>query len=165
MDQTFPLRFCILQVELMYSLQISWNCSWAIASTTSTLIAQITHYVAHCWIVVSLYIAPLEANHSLELCVSGCFSTQWLCPMADWKSNITWFYCCRDMVIITSSYWLDRQGQRVDKKYLVCWGVSLIAGMEYGMKQWNGKWNGKWNGTVNVHTANLCSWCCPSRLS
>ena len=28
------------------------------------------------------------------------------------------------------------------------WGVSLIAGMEYGMEQWNGKWNG----TVNVHS-------------
>ena len=26
-------------------------------------------------------------------------------------------------------------------------GVSLIAGMEYGMEQWNGKWNG----TENVH--------------
>ena len=25
--------------------------------------------------------------------------------------------------------------------------VSLIAGLEYGMEQWNGKWNG----TVNVH--------------
>ena len=27
-------------------------------------------------------------------------------------------------------------------------GVSLIAGMEYGME----RWNGKWNGTVNVHS-------------
>ena len=27
-------------------------------------------------------------------------------------------------------------------------GVSLIAGMEYGMERWNGKWNGK----VNVHS-------------
>ena len=29
--------------------------------------------------------------------------------------------------------------------------VSLIAGMEYGMEQWNGKWNG----TVNVHSCVL----------
>ena len=27
-------------------------------------------------------------------------------------------------------------------------GVSLIAGMEYGME----RWNGKWNGTVNIHS-------------
>ena len=27
-------------------------------------------------------------------------------------------------------------------------GVSLIAGMEYGMECWNGKWNG----TMNVHS-------------
>jgi len=26
-------------------------------------------------------------------------------------------------------------------------GVSLIAGLEYGME----RWNGKWNGMVNVH--------------
>ena len=31
-------------------------------------------------------------------------------------------------------------------------GVSLIAGMEYGMEQWNGKWNEIWNGAVNVHS-------------
>ena len=27
-------------------------------------------------------------------------------------------------------------------------GVSLIAGMEYGME----RWNGKWNGMVNVYS-------------
>ena len=27
-------------------------------------------------------------------------------------------------------------------------GTSLMAGLEYGMEQWNGKWNG----TVNVHS-------------
>ena len=33
-------------------------------------------------------------------------------------------------------------------KVVFPWGVSLIAGMVYGME----RWNGKWNGTVNVHS-------------
>ena len=42
----------------------------------------------------------------------------------------------------------------VHKLHVHCWWVSLIAGLEYGMKQWNRKWNG----TVNVLvTANSCS--------